>query len=173
MQPAELASLLNHHFERLNDVIEAEGGTVDKYIGDSLMAFWGAPEPAPDHSARACRAALAMAADVASRLITSPAPRLRLKIALHTGPLIVGSIGAPTRMNYTVIGDTVNVCSRIESLAAKFIGDSPVAIIVSDTVRKAAAGAFHFEELGVHPVRGRRQTVSLYRLVSEKAPPVA
>lgn len=167
MQPSELAAMLNGHFEGLNEVIEAHGGTVDKYIGDSLMAFWGAPEPAPDHAARACRAALAMAADVASRRTASFHPQLRLKIALHTGSLIVGNIGAPTRMNYTVIGDTVNVCSRIESLAAKFIDDRPVTIIASETVKIAAGNAFSFEQLGVHPVRGRRQTITLHRLVSE------
>ena len=170
MPPAKVAEMLNDHFEMVNACIEAESGTLDKYIGDAAMAFWGAPEPMPDHAARACRAALAIAKATKARATGEPASAPRLKIALHTGPLIVGDIGARTRMNYTVIGDTVNVCSRIEELAGKQTGDELVTILVSSEVVAAAGDGFRFEPLGDHLVKGRKQTVSIWRLVGYNSP---
>jgi adenylate cyclase len=170
MPPAKVAEMLNDHFEMVNACIEAESGTLDKYIGDAAMAFWGAPEPMPDHAARACRAALAIAKATTARAAADPASAPRLKIALHTGPLIVGDIGARTRMNYTVIGDTVNVCSRIEKLAGKQAGDEPVTILVSSEVVAAAGDGFRFEPLGDRLVKGRKQTVSIWRLVGYNSP---
>ena len=97
---AETASFLNQHFHLLAACIEPEAGTIDKYIGDSLMAFWGAPEPQPDHAARACRAAMAIratvSADNAIRRSRGLAP-VRMRIGIHCGPTIVGNIGAPGR----------------------------------------------------------------------------
>jgi adenylate cyclase len=133
------------------------------------MAFWGAPEAIDDHAARACRAALAMAKAIEARHAEGAKPPLRLKIALHTGPLIVGSIGAKTRMNYTVIGDTVNVCSRLESVASDFIGDAPVVILVSGEVVSAVGDAFLFESLGEATVKGRARPVAIWRLTGERA----
>ncbi len=101
MPPADVAAMLNRHFEMLNACIEAEDGTLDKFIGDATMAFWGAPEPTPDHAARACRAALGIARALEADAAASETP-VSVKIALHTGPLIVGNIGAQSRMNYTV-----------------------------------------------------------------------
>jgi len=167
MPAADVAEMLNRHFEMLNACIEAEDGTLDKYIGDATMAFWGAPEQIPDHAARACRAALAIARAVEARERTGGKPAVRIKIALHTGPLIVGNIGAPSRMNYTVIGDTVNVCARIESLAGEFSGDRPATILVSSDVVRAAGDGFVFEPLGDRAVKGRVQSIEIWRLVGE------
>jgi adenylate cyclase len=164
MPPAEVAAMLNHHFEMLNACIEAEGGTLDKYIGDATMAFWGAPEAVPDHAARACRTALAIAAALEKEEASGGSPPVRIKIALHTGPLIVGNIGAPSRMNYTVIGDTVNVCSRLESLTGEFDEGKPVAILVSGEVVAAAGDGFLFEPLGERTVKGRARPVEIWRL---------
>ena len=169
MPPAEVAAMLNNHFGIINNCIEAENGTLDKYIGDAVMAFWGAPEAIDDHAARACRAALAMAKAIEARHAQGAKPPLRLKIALHTGPLIVGSIGAKTRMNYTVIGDTVNVCSRLELVASDFIGDAPVVILVSGEVVSAVGDAFLFESLGEATVKGRARPVAIWRLTGERA----
>lgn len=168
MPPADVARLLNRHFEMLNGCIEAEDGTLDKYIGDAVMAFWGAPEHVPDHAARACKAALAIAEAVEERAARD-VPAIRLKIALHTGPLIVGNIGAPTRMNYTVIGDTVNVCSRIASLSADFTGERHATILVSGSVVASAGNGFRFEPIGERTLKGREQSITVWRLVGQSS----
>lgn len=167
MQPGEVGDLVNAHFEIVAECIEAGGGTLDKYIGDAVMAFWGAPESQSDHAKRACRAALAIADAMAAADIAAPggAP-VRIKIAIHSGPLLVGNIGASARMNYTVIGDTVNACSRIESLCGQFDDGAPAVILASaDTVRQAAADpALRFEDIGAFEVKGRSGKVHVSRL---------
>jgi adenylate cyclase len=165
LPPSEIVALLNEHFEIINGVVEAEKGTLDKFIGDAAMAFWGAPDPMQDHAARACRAALAIAEAVTILNTQSDGPRLRVKIGLHSGPLIVGNIGAQTRMNYTVIGDTVNVCARIEALASAHVEDRQATILVSGEVVKAVGSAFEFDAIGDEFVKGRAQAVSVLRLV--------
>ncbi len=165
MPPAKLAEMLNRHFEMLNACIEAESGTLDKFIGDATMAFWGAPEPIQDHAARACRAALAIAEAVEARVTAGEKPGIRVKIALHTGPLIVGNIGAPSRMNYTVIGDTVNVCARIESLVGEYAEGRPATILVSGEVVATAGNGLAFERIGERAVKGREQPVEIWRLI--------
>lgn len=170
MPPAAVAEMLNHHFELLNNCIDAEDGTLDKFIGDATMAFWGAPEPIPDHAERACRAALAISEAVAKEHASGERAHIRVKIALHTGPLIVGNIGAQARMNYTIIGDTVNVCSRIESLGSTFDDGAPVVILVSGDLMRAAGPGFVFEHLGEREVKGRAQPVEVWRLVGFAAP---
>ena len=167
MPPGEVGDMLNAHFEIIAACIEAEGGTLDKYIGDAVMAFWGAPEDQPDHAQRACRAALAIADALheAAHDGDGTAP-LRIKMAIHSGPLLVGNIGATSRMNYTVIGDTVNTCSRIESLCAKLDdGAAAVILVSSDTTRLAGDDAgLRFEEVGGFEVKGRSGEVHVSRL---------
>ena len=168
MTAPETARFLNGHFAVLAGCVNAEGGTIDKFIGDSLMAFWGAPEPAPDHAARACRAALAIRAALAAdnaRRRAAGAAAVRVRIGLHTGPVIVGNIGAPGRINYTVVGDTVNTANRIEGLAGKAAPDEPdAAIALSAATARAAAGAVAAVAAGTRPIRGRAGDVALYRL---------
>ena len=174
MQPGEVGELVNAHFEIIARCIEAHGGTLDKYIGDAVMAFWGAPEAQPDHAQRACRAALAIADELARAqpATAAGAPAVRIKIALHSGALLVGNIGASSRMNYTVIGDTVNTCSRIESLCAQFDDGAPAVILVSsDTAELAQADPrLHFEEVGGYEVKGRSGEVHVCRLRWRDAP---
>jgi len=118
--PAEaVADFLNRHFGLIAECLETEGGTVDKYIGDGVMAFWGAPEDQPDHATRAARAALDVVARVSADNAERQAagqPPVRLRIGIHSGPVVVGNIGAPGRVNYTIIGDTVNTAQRLEQL---------------------------------------------------------
>ncbi len=166
MPAADVAAMLNRHFEMLIRCIEAEDGTIDKFIGDAAMAFWGAPESTPDHAARACRAALCIAQALGADAAKSGAP-VSVKIALHTGPLIVGNIGAQSRMNYTVIGDTVNVCARIETLCGEFAKDGTATILVSGDVVAAAGKGFRFEPIGDRQVKGRARAVEIWRLVGE------
>lgn len=168
--PEELAGLLNEHFALLGSCVEAENGTVDKYIGDSLMAFWGAPEAQPDHAARALRAARAMALAVAEDNLRRQAagqPAVHLRIGLHSGPAVVGNIGAPSRMNYTLIGDTVNVAQRLEALGKEREnqGGGPAVVLLASADTLAAANALDAgESLGKLDLRGRETPVEVYRV---------
>lgn len=173
MTAEQTASLLNAHFELLAHCIEAEGGTVDKFIGDGLMAFWGAPEPVENHAARALRAGAAiqeaLVADNFQRTATDNPP-ISIRVGIHTGPVIVGNIGSKSRINYTVVGDTVNVASRLEALSKDFeIRDQCVVLLSKETHDHAEATSgqldgITFSEIGDHNVRGRTQYVTVYRL---------
>ena len=175
LSPDDLAKLLNHHFAILAEGIEAEGGTIDKYIGDSVMAFWGAPEQQADHAARACRAALtagaALEADNVARVAAGLEP-IRVRIGIHSGTAVVGNIGAPGRINYTLIGDTVNAAQRLEALGKAHMEDaaSYIALISGET--KAAleasgqAPAFQMTFLGDELLRGRSEATAVYRLTA-------
>lgn len=165
LPPSQIVALLNEHFEIINGAVEAEKGTLDKFIGDAAMAFWGAPDSMVDHATRACRASLAIAEAVTALNMQSDGPSLKIKIGLHCGPLIVGNIGARARMNYTVIGDTVNVCARIEALAGVHAEDRHATVLVSDEVVEAVGEAFVFESIGDQFVKGREQAVTVWRLI--------
>ncbi len=165
---AEAAELLNEHFSLVASCVEAEGGTIDKYIGDSVMAFWGAPVVVADHAERACRAALAVRRAITleneMRRERDEAP-VGVRIGIHTGRAIAGNIGAPGRINYTLIGDTVNVAQRIEELIKTLaVPGSAVTIMVSGEVADAVAGRFTLVPEGAHEIRGREGAVSVYRL---------
>ena len=132
--PADVASFLNRHFGLIGKEVDAEGGTIDKYIGDSVMAFWGAPNDDPGHALHACRAALAIAAsfeaDNRRRAKKGYSP-VRLRIGIHTGPAVVGNVGAPGRINYTLIGDTVNAAQRLEQLGKEVVNEADVIVLAS------------------------------------------
>lgn len=168
MDARAIASLLNHHFTLIADAVEAEGGVIDKYIGDSVMAFWGAPAKQDDHAARAVRAAQAIAeavrADNALRTAAGEAP-IRLRIGLHDGEVVAGNIGAPSRVNYTLIGDAVNIANRLESLGKEIDPNAEVIALASaDTVGNAEL-AEKPTALGSHNLRGRMEPIEVYRLI--------
>ncbi len=167
LTPAQTAQMLNSHFEYVNSCIEQSGGTLDKYIGDATMAFWGAPEQQRDHAKRAARAALCIARRIDEQPSDSRWPDLRIKIALHTGPLIVGNIGAKSRMNYTIIGDTVNTCSRIEALSGQLGKGEHAIIIVSDETAALIRDDFTLEPVGTFPIKGREKPVKLWRMIQQ------
>ena len=168
LSPPELADFLNAHFTLLGVCIEAEEGTVDKYIGDSVMAFWGAPSDQPDHAARACRSARAIAEAIAadnSQRAAKGLPPVRLRVGIHSGKAIVGNIGAPGRINYTLVGDTVNSAQRLEGLARDFYRpDSDVTVLLSGDTTAMLEGEFPVEDLGAHQLRGRQTQTEVYRL---------
>ena len=164
LSPADTAAMLNTHFELLNSCIEESGGTLDKYIGDAVMAFWGAPEQQDDHACRAARAALCITRALEKQPSDPRWPDLRLKIAIHTGTLIVGNIGASSRMNYTIIGDTVNTCARIEKLCGELDDGRRVNTLLSDETAVLIRQDFEISRVGRFPVRGRSQPVELWRL---------
>jgi class 3 adenylate cyclase len=168
----ETAELLNHHFALLGACIDREEGVIDKYIGDSVMAVWGGISHDEDHAAGAIRAALAIARviheDNAMRLAAGKTP-IRVRIGMHSGPVVVGNIGAPSRVNFTVVGDTVNVAQRFEQLGKEFMAeDEDVIVLVSGDTIEAMK---HPEVLGTLPtpelrhVKGRDEPEQVYRLM--------
>ena len=164
----DVAAFLNRHFTHLNSAVEAEGGTLDKYMGDGALAFWGAPERLPDHAERACRAALAIAtaidADNVERRRANLAP-VRLRIGIHSGSVVVGNIGAPTRINYTIVGDPVNTAERLHELAVPAEdGASDVCVLLSAEVANRLGAAFRLVPLGQRTLRGRQEPIEVFRL---------
>lgn len=161
----QLSAFLNRHFSMLAGYIEAEGGTIDKYIGDSIMAFWNAPDDQPDHADRALRAARAIAlrlhADNERRAKKGLRP-VRLRIGLHTGPALSGDIGAPGRINYTLVGDTVNAAQRLEALGKELQPAEEVSIIASETVLQAAHAPGPYRPLGSVTLRGRSEPLKAF-----------
>ncbi|MCK6591364.1 MAG: adenylate/guanylate cyclase domain-containing protein, partial [Polyangiaceae bacterium] len=161
--PAErVVSLLNELFSMLSEIVFRHGGTVDKFIGDCIMAVWGAPVPAADHASRA----LAAAEDMIRFLETANegwlskyGAEIRLGIGVNSGEAIVGNIGSDKRMEYTVIGDVVNVAARLEAIAA------PNEILVGEaTQRLAGEGDFELSLLGEKKLTGREAATKVYRL---------
>jgi class 3 adenylate cyclase len=167
---AEVARFLNEHFSLLVGCVEAEEGTIDKYIGDALMAFWGAPDIQEDHALRACRAALAIAeamtADNAERQADGR-PAAPIRIGIHSGPVVVGNIGAPGRINYTIVGDTVNTCQRLEALGRDFDRGEAATVLVSEAVATVVGGTLAVEPVGSYEVKGRSEKVQAFRLTPE------
>lgn len=168
MSAEDTAEFLNSHFGMLGAAVESEGGTIDKFIGDALMAFWNAPDDQPDHAVRACRSALAIrdalhAENVHRRDLTLPP--IRLRIGIHTGDVVVGNIGAPGRINYTIVGDTVNIANRIEQLGKEEgSSDDDVIIMVSAATMQYSTDSIQGTEIGVRPIRGLEFGVKIFRL---------
>ncbi|HWT97402.1 MAG TPA: adenylate/guanylate cyclase domain-containing protein [Terriglobales bacterium] len=165
----ELAAFLNRHFSLLDEAISEQGGTIDKYIGDSVMAFWGAPSRQPDHVQRACRAALRISEilhqDNQRRAHKGLHP-VRVRIGIETGIAIAGNIGAPGRVNYTLVGDSVNLAQRFEQFG-KVIDDheSDTVIVISADVAAMLPPELSVLPLGDHLLPGRSHEIPLYRLL--------
>ncbi len=169
MGAEETAAFLNRHFGLLTACIETENGTIDKYIGDAVMAFWGAPDRMDDHAARAVRAARRIAetitADNARRAKKGLRP-VRVRIGIHSGPAVVGNIGTAERVNYTIVGDTVNDAQRLEALGHKLDAGADVTVLMSEvTADLAGLGADEVEDVGAHRLAGGPQEVAVRRLV--------
>jgi adenylate cyclase len=142
---AETATYLNDLLARVGPAIEATGGTIDKYIGDGLMAFWGAPEPNADHARAACLGALAMAREVEmfnAERRSAGLDACRMRVGLHTGTVLVGNVGFAGRVDYTAIGDAVNVASRLEQFGRRAPRHGEVTIVTSASCRTAALDGF-------------------------------
>ena len=154
--------IVGQYLELASRAVEDAGGTVDKFIGDAVMAFWGAPTADPDHAAKACRAALALVAAMdGARARGEPLGELRVRIGLHTGPAIVGNVGSARRLNYTALGDTVNLASRLEGVN-KVYGTT---ILLSAATAEAAGPAIVTREIDTVAVYGRSEGVRLFELL--------
>jgi adenylate cyclase len=160
MEPLALQQLLNDLFTRLTNVIRANHGTIDKYMGDCVMAFWGAPVEIADPAHFAVKCALEMAAAVRKINEEQRAkglPEIGVGVGLNTGMMCVGDMGSDVRRSYTVIGDAVNLGSRLEGLSKVYHVD----IVVSETTRRQAPG-FEWQELDRVRVKGKEKAVAIY-----------
>lgn len=160
--PERVVDFLNELFSVLTAIVFRHGGTVDKYIGDCVMAVFGAPTAQPDHGRRAL-----LCAEAIHRFVEAGAPGWRetygiqtqLAIGLNSGEALVGNLGSEQRMEYTAIGDVVNVAARLEGLA------QPGQTLCTSAVVQQAGEGFDFRSLGAHPLRGKRQPVEIYEVV--------
>ncbi|MBI1244274.1 MAG: HAMP domain-containing protein [Alphaproteobacteria bacterium] len=158
MTPEKTAEMLNRHFAHVIAAIESTGGTVDKFMGDGVMAFWGAPDL---HAAHA-RAALDSARAIAR---STPNDGLRMRVGVHTGTVVAGNVGTRERLNYTILGDAVNVTQRIEELGHALMEDSERCCVLTSRQTHQAAGApADFVRAGEFTLRGRGDPVEIYRL---------
>ena len=160
MGPIQLQELLNSVFSRLTDLIRANRGTIDKYMGDCVMAFWGAPVDIPEHARLSVKTSLEMANAIRKLNEEHRAkglPEIGVGIGLNTGTMCVGDMGSSVRQSYTVIGDSVNLGSRLEGLSKVYGVD----IVVSESTRKLAP-EFAWQELDKVRVKGKEQAVSIF-----------
>jgi adenylate cyclase len=163
IDPQELVGLVSaYHDEAAAEIFAAEG-TIDKYIGDAIMAFWNDPVDQPDHAARACRAAVGAQRRLralAARMRERGLPEMRARIGVNTGVATVGDMGARGQVNYTAIGDEVNLASRLEGANKEFGTE----ILVSEATWSAAAGAVEGRELALLRVKGRSRPVRVFEV---------
>jgi adenylate cyclase len=165
LSPNALAEALGAYLEAMTTAIHATGGTIDKYIGDAVMAVWNAPTPCADHALRACRAAL-VCGTALERLYGEAwgnRPRFATRFGIHSAEVMVGHFGAPDRMSYTAMGDGVNLASRLEGLNKQY----GTTILVSEAVHAVAKDAFAFRRLDRVAVKGRTEGILVYELLGD------
>ncbi len=161
LTPEDLTTLLNEYLSAMTDIIQEEGGTIDKYEGDAIIAFWNAPLELPDHATRAVRAALRCQQKLAE---LRPVFRDRvqkdlfMRIGMNSGPAVVGNMGSRTRFDYTMLGDAVNLAARLEGINKQF----RTYTMASQATVRLAAGAFPARELARVGVVGRKEPVTVY-----------
>jgi len=171
--PQALTALMNRLLTPLSDAITQEGGTIDKYMGDAVMAFWNAPLDVPDHAAHAARAALAMRRrlrdlnaarqrEAEEQGVAAPAS-LDIGIGINTGRCVVGNMGSDFRFDYSALGDAVNLASRLEGLTAQY-GEP---ILIGEATAEALAGRFALKEIGAVQVKGKAETVRVFALLDD------
>ncbi|MBY0526966.1 MAG: adenylate/guanylate cyclase domain-containing protein [Gemmataceae bacterium] len=164
LSPPELLAHLGEYLEAMSVATIATGGTVDKFIGDAVMAFWGAPLANPRHALAACAAALrcqSVLHELREKWRTAGKPMFTARIGLNTGEVVVGNIGSATRMNYTVIGDAVNVASRLEGLNKQYGTE----IIISESTYREAGQDVVARPLDWVSVKGRTRALEVYELL--------
>jgi adenylate cyclase len=164
LQSEELVALLNEYLTLMTDIVFKYEGTLDKYIGDALMAFYGAPQEQPDHAQRACHTALEMFAALKAlnrKWAQEGKKTIDIGIGINTGPMMVGNMGSKQRFDYTVIGDAVNLGSRLEGINKTY--DSH--ILISESTYAKIKNAFTCLELDSVRVKGKMQPVKIYQLI--------
>jgi adenylate cyclase len=158
---------LNEYFTEMSQVILDSQGVIDKYQGDGIMAFWGAPISLEDHAARACLAALECQArmhKINESLSREGIPPLSMRIGLHSGDAVVGNMGSAQRFDYTIIGDNVNLASRLEGVNKQF----GTKVIISETTYLQAGDRVETRELDLIAVKGKEKPIRIYELLGGK-----
>src|SRR5579883_3278303 len=167
LKPEQTVTLLNEYLSTMTDIIEDLGGTVDKYVGDAVVAFWGAPVKVPDHATLACEAALRQL-EALGRLQekwrAEGKPEIRIRIGLNTGEVVVGNMGSNRRFAYTIMGDSVNLASRLEG-ANKLYGTG---IMLGETTWERVRDTFECRRLDRVTVVGKSVVVSVFELLGRK-----
>jgi adenylate cyclase len=169
LSASEVAELLEGYFTHSVDAIFAAGGTLDKFIGDCVMAFFGAPVPQADHALRAVQAAVRIQEEQEAWNAERTArglPSLKVRIAINSGPVVVGDVGSKKRVDYTVLGNTVNVAARIEAYVAE-AGD----IVIGPETQRLLAGAVPTLSLGEHQLKGLERRIEAFRVLREGSGP--
>jgi adenylate cyclase len=164
LAPDALARALGHYLAAMTRAVHSTGGTVDKYIGDAVMAFWNAPALCPDHARRACSAVLAClraTRELYASELWSGLPPLFTRFGVHTARVMVGHFGSPDHFSYTALGDGVNLAARLEPLCKQY----GVGVLVSEATVQATAGTFGFRLIDKVAVKGKTQSVRVYELL--------
>jgi adenylate cyclase len=164
-EPEELVSFINEFLNEMTEIIIKNGGTLDKYLGDAVMAFWGAPVEIEDHAFKACLSALQMQdklAELRDKWSKAGEPLIHIRIGINTGEVIVGNIGGKKRFDYTVLGDDVNLASRLEG-ANKEYGSN---IMISGSTFEIVKDKFLVRELDIIRVKGKVEPTKVYELIS-------
>jgi adenylate cyclase len=167
LEPEEVMLQLSEYFDAMTKVIMDEKGTVDKFIGDAVMAFWGAPTDVDEPAIRACRAALRCQerlVELNDQWASEGRPRFNTRIGLHTDAVVVGNVGSSERMNYSAIGDGVNLASRLEGLNKQY----GTHIMISEATYQLVKDLFECRLLDEVIVKGKTKPVRVYELLSEK-----
>ena len=162
--PEVVVKILNRYFTRMVDIVLKHGGIVDKYVGDAIMAVWGIPQPSAFDKENAIYACLDMRRALAKlnkEFEAEGLPSLHIGMGLNYGPVIAGIIGSEERMEYTLIGDTVNTASRIEGLTKEYGVDS----LVSQAIVESMQGKFAFEPVGTVQVKGKQDLVQVSKII--------
>lgn len=166
LAPEELISFLNHYLSRMTQLLEDHSGVVDKYIGDAIMAFWGAPLPLPDHPKQACITALQQKLwheELHEQWKAHPElSSIKTRFGIHTGEVIVGNVGSERRLDYTIIGDSVNIASRLEALN-KYYGTQ---ILISEATHDALNNDMLTREIDLVQVKGKNEAIRIYELMT-------
>ena len=167
MKPEELVSFLNEYLGEMTEIILGKEGTLDKYEGDAIMAFWGAPIPVSAHAKNACEAALANQKkldELRTKWVKAGLPALRVRMGLNTGAAVVGNMGSANRFNYTAMGDNVNLASRLEGINKEY----GTGIAISESTYSQVKDDFVCRELDLIRVKGKEKPVRIYELIGKK-----
>ena len=167
LSPEELVELLNAYLSEMTDIILSLGGTLDKYEGDAMIAFWNAPLDQPDHALRACRAALRCQkrlAELRPEFKRRFGSEVFARIGVHSGPAVVGNMGSEKRFDYTAMGDTMNLASRLEGACKQY----KVATLISEQTRDTVKVAIVTREIDMIRVVGKKKPVRVFELVGER-----
>lgn len=164
MEPHRVALILNEYFSEMTDIIFRYDGTLDKFIGDAIMAVFGAPLAMPDHALRAVKTALEMRERLRQMNEEKFGKnKINIRIGINTGRVVAGDIGSPKRIEYTVLGNTVNIASRLESTIAR-----PGQIVVGEATYHIIRDLFVMEPVGEFNLRGMENLITVYEVLSER-----